>query len=343
MVNSDAPEDLETGTMPFVRNGNIYVPESTLEQLGLTFIHHGQGRVQVACIYGSGRYIIFDLETGDSLTRDGEELSIMPLSRFGALFFPVGSTDSVEGPLADYLGINLQILPTEPAPMVRLYNAPVGDFSHNLVLNNAELLFGLTERYEAFVDNAPGEADGAVVGSPSFPETPPPTQPEARPPAPAGPVSLSFVGLTENTGLLLDALHIARVPAGFFVTADEVFAHPDLVRRLHGEGHQVGIFLQGNAGEEYKAASEALFEVARLWTVLVAARTPELASAADQLGLVVFDSNIREVPSAAALESFAGHLLLDKTAPGSASALVALPGELRSNAMLVVSFVRSLG
>ena len=104
----------------------------------------------------------------------------------------------------------------------------------------------------------------------------------------------------------------------------------------------MGIFLSDAAEKEYRAASEALFEAARLWTVLVAAGSREVAQDAYHLGLVVFDSNVRQIPSGAALETLSGDLLLDNSAPGSAFALAAIPGELRGSTFRVVSFVRSL-
>jgi len=331
--------------MPFVRNGRIYVPQSTLEQLGIVFVHE-LGLVLLVKAENTSIHVLFDLESGDNITHDGVSLPISPLSRFGALFFPVGNTNSAREPLSVFFDINFQIIPTEPAPTVRLYNAPIDLLSHNAVLRNGELLFGFTERYAAFTEDPSGETEGAVVTPPAEePEAPgpPPEQEETpRPPVPTGPVSISFVGLSADTDVLLDALRSARVPAGFFVTEEDVLAHPDLVRRLHGEGHQVGIFLSETAEEEYRAASEALFEAARLWTVLVAAGSREVAEDAYSLGLVVFDSNVRQIPSGTALETLSGNLLLDNSAPGSAFTLAAIPGELRGSAFLVVSFVRSL-
>ena len=359
MINSEEPADLETGTMPFVRNGTIYVPQSTLEQLEIIFAHVS-GALHLVHAWDAEVYVIFDLESGENVTGDGGPLPIAPLSRFGTFFFPVGNTASVAGPLASYFGINLQIIETEPAPTVRLYNGPLGRLSHNVILRNGDLLFGLTERYAAFTGNAVGETGSATVVAPETPNAPPsdtengpgtggapdtgtaPDQDGQTPPVlPSGPVSISFVGLSAQTDTLLDALRQARISAGFFVTAEDALAHPDLVRRLHGEGHQLGIFLTETAEQEYRAASEALFEVARLRTVFVATTSPGVAQAAEAMGLLVFDSDLRQMTGGAALESLTGDLLLD-SANGNAYALAALPEVLRNNALRVVSFVRSL-
>jgi len=360
MVNTDEPEELESGTMPFVWNGEIYVPQSTLEQLGLVFAHSTEpNTVRLSQSWNPDRYVLFDLESDTNVTSEGGSFPVVPLTRFGALFFPVGGVDSLGGLLIYYFDINFQIIPTEPAPTVRLYNMPLEALNHNVVLQNGDLLFGLRERYEAFTATSEGETGGStVVVSPEPPNTTDPENPTdpdeidpddpdqpgtaPSPPAPAPvPVSISFVGLTAETDALLDALRQARIPAGFFVTAEDALAHPDTLRRLHSEGHQVGIFLTETAEEEYRAASEALFEAVRLRTVLVAASTEGLARDAYELGLVVFESSPRQMSNGAALEDLAGDILLD-SAGSSAYAMTALPGVLRGNAFLVVSFISSL-
>ena len=55
-------------------------------------------------------------------------------------------------------------------------------------------------------------------------------------------------GPTEWTEEILDILRARRVPATFFVLGARAAARPDLVRRMHAEGHEVGVhtFTHGN-------------------------------------------------------------------------------------------------
>jgi peptidoglycan/xylan/chitin deacetylase (PgdA/CDA1 family) len=54
-------------------------------------------------------------------------------------------------------------------------------------------------------------------------------------------VALTFDdGPDEETGRLLDVLAARRVPATFFVIGRQVREHPALVRRMAGEGHEIG-------------------------------------------------------------------------------------------------------
>ena len=341
MLNSNAPDALQSGTMPFVRNGNIYVPQSVLTRLGISVTRWTGGLL----LSSGDLYVMFDQENGSNTTSAGGSLSAAPLSRSGTNFFPVGSTGSATGALAAFFGINFQIVQTEPAPTVRLYTA-LGPLSHAAVQRNGDSLFRLTYRYNTFTGNVTDEADNAAPDSPAQPPSDPIT-PDGAADSPdepnnpaAAPVSLSFVGLTAETDALLDALRRTGIPAGFFVTAADALAYPDLVRRLHGEGHYLGIYLIEYAEAEYAAASQALFEAARLRTVLVAASARDVAREADDLGLVVFDSPVRPIPNRDASAQLTGNLLLENN--GNTQAISALPGIIRSNALRVVSFVSSL-
>ena len=324
MVNSQAPDALWAGTMPVVRNGNIYVPQSVLSRFGVSSSREGE---ELTLSSGSV-YIRFDLEAGTNVTQDGGSLSVAPMARHGTWFFPVGTTGGARGPLASFFGFQFRVVQTEPAPTVRLYTS-VGNISHAALVSEGEILFGLQARYDTFMGRiAGGETGGATVGDPVAPSPTP------------GPVSLNFVGLSAETGVLLDALGRSRISAGFFVTAADVLEHPDFVRRLHGEGHQIGVFLTGDVTEAYRAASAALFEVARVRTVVVAVESRDMVPDVLEAGLVLFYPQVRPMPSGAALENLAGNLLIRDS--GNAHALSALPGAVRSNAQRVVSVVSLL-
>jgi len=353
MLNHNSPEPLNTATMPIARNGNIYVPLSTLNRIGISASHQ-PGVLRLEWSWDSSVYVAFDLESGSNITSDGGSLPVALIGRFGTWFVPVGSTSSVTGVLAAYFGVSFQIIHTEPAPTVRLYNLPVGVLSHNEVEENGESLFGFAERYNIFIGNTGNDTNDGPNGPPP-PETPnppdegddtpsEPNETETDPPRRPGGgsiISISFVGLTEDSYALLDALQTAQISAGFFLTAGDALTHPDFVRRIHGEGHRVGIFLTEEADTEFQAASEALFEAARLRTVLVAAETPEVAQEADALGLVVFNSPLRQMPSGDTAESPSGNLLLDSQ-NGNARILAAWAGTLRSHTLRVISFVSAL-
>jgi len=333
MVNSNAPDTLQESTMPINRGGTIYVPISVLGRLGVSSMRP-PGEVTLFSSGNAAHYIHIDLEAGTAVTSAGNAISAQPVLRSGTLFFPVGSSGGASG-LASFFGINFRLIQSEPAPTVRLYQQ-IGALSHNAVLQNGETFFGLTQRYNAFT--------GADVPAPPATPNPPPPADEGEAlatPLPEVPVSLSFVGLSEETGELLDALYTARIPAGFFLTAEDALTHPDLVRRIHGEGHQVGIFLGEDAKTDYAEATVALFDAARLRTVLVTAEDEETQQEAEALGLIVYETPLRREISTNGANIPGGNLLLDSYSVGIGT-LQILPGLIRSGAFRVVHFVHAI-
>lgn len=361
MINTDAPETLDSRTMPLNRNGTMYVPLTTLGRLGIVATH-GDNSVRLSLSRDAGVFVHFDLAEGSNVTQRGDSLAVAPLSRFGTFFFPVGGTTT--GPLMAHFGANYRLLSTDPAPIVRLYNESLGLLTHNALLNNADTAYGLTARLEAFLghqqtgetgsatvslpptppgngDNDNGDGDGNNGNEPNGPEEPGSETPQTQPAPPIN-VSVSFVGLGADTEDLLDTLYRAGIPAGFFVTAEDIKGHPDLVRRLHGEGHLLGIHLREYAEEEFIAASEALFAAARLRTVLVVAEDEAVAREADDLGVIVYGADIiREFNGGAALESISGDLLLDSDT-ANPYALTALASLLRSSGYRVSRVIHSI-
>ena len=330
MVNSNAPDTLQESTMPVNRGGTIYVPLSVLGRLGVSSMRL-PGEVTLFSSGNVAHYIHIDLEAGTAVTSAGNAISAQPVHRSGTMFFPVGSGSGASG-LSSFFGINFRLIQSEPAPTARLYQQ-IGALSHNAVLQNGEVLFGLTQRYNTFV--------GTDAQAPPAPPQSGGDEPAAATPPPAVPVSLSFVGLSEETGALLDALYAEQIPAGFFLTAEDALTHPDLVRRLHGEGHQVGIFLGEDAKTDYAEASAALFDAARLRTVLVAAEDAETQQEAEALGLIVYETPLRREISTSGANVPGGNLLLDSESVGMET-LRNLPGVIRGGAFRVVRFVHAI-
>jgi len=331
MVNSNAPDTLQESTMPINRNGTFYVPLSVLLRVGVSSMRP-PGEVRLFTTGNVETYIHVDLEAGTAVTSDGNPISAQPIRRSGTFFFPVGSSSGASA-LSSFFGINFRLIPSEPAPTVRLYQN-LGILSHNAVLQNGDTLFGLTDRYTSFTGNPPQSSPpNSDAGT-----QPPQTDSAAAPEAPPAPVSLSFIGLGEETAELLDELYTSDIPAGFFLTAEDVLAHPDLVRRLHGEGHTVGIFLGEDAKVDYAEASRALFDAARLRTVLVTAEDEETLRDAEGLGLIVHETPIRRQLSPSGTNGLAGDLLLPSD-NAEGPALPTLPGLIRSGAYQVVRFI----
>jgi len=59
--------------------------------------------------------------------------------------------------------------------------------------------------------------------------------------------------------------------AAFFVRACEILENPGLMRKIHGNGHTLGIWLEEGSVEEYRSISALLFEAAKVRTIFVSA------------------------------------------------------------------------
>ena len=68
---------------------------------------------------------------------------------------------------------------------------------------------------------------------------------------------------------LLDQLSAHSYKACFFLTADEVSASPDLVRRIYGSGHGLGIYCKSDAETECQAAAAAIYAAAQVRPTLL--------------------------------------------------------------------------
>jgi len=339
MVNSSAPDALQESTMPINRGGTIYVPLSVLLRLGVSSMRP-PNEVRLFATGDQSTYIHVDLEAGTAVTNAGISIVAQPIRRFGTFFFPIGSASGAS-PLATFFNINFRLIPSEPAPTARIYQQ-IGPLTHNAVQQNGEILFGFVDRYNAFTggntQQTPPNNGGSSAQPPQIGGGMIYQATEAEPDTSQIPVSLSFVGLREETEELLDALYATQIPAGFFLTAEDVLTHPDLVRRLHGEGHMVGVFLGEDAKTSYAETSRALFDAARLRTVLVTAEEEETLREAEDLGLIVHKTPIRREISPNGTTGLAGDLLVHSDSSES-TPLETLPSLIRSGTYRVVRFV----
>ena len=140
--------------------------------------------------------------------------------------------------------------------------------------------FGLGGGFSAASSWA-GARDQPAAASQAQPRT------EATPAAtvaPVAPGSMGLIALTfddgpsEITPQLLDVLKRKNVKATFFLQGDHVVAHPDLVRRIHNEGHVIGNHSWSHRSFDGLSDAEALSEITRTNEAIrkITGVTPEL-------------------------------------------------------------------
>jgi hypothetical protein len=99
-------------------------------------------------------------------------------------------------------------------------------------------------------------------------------------------IFISFYDLSAGyLETVLDKLDSAKLKCSFFVTAADIAANPDLIRRIDCTGHTIGLYLTEGTFEEYELASSLLFEAAKLKTVLVSSGQKTAQTAGEMAGI----------------------------------------------------------
>ena len=340
MINANAPLPLSATAMPFLQGDTIFVPINTLDTLGVVHATFPE-TLRITLIRDNDVFVEFNLRTGTNSIGGGFSIDAAPIIRNNVTYIPVGDTFSTSE-LLEHFYLNFRLIHTEPAPIIRLYQ-DIDALTHEHLEENAERMFGLTTRYNTFL--------ASLFPSPPPPPPPPPLVPlppveddstptppiiERIPGVPT-PVALSFIGISDDTGHLLNTLSTARIFAGFFLTEEEIITYPHIVRRLHSDGHQIAIYLQESPAEEFLAANNALFDLVRTRTMFATTAASEVHDAAYALGLILFDAFIHsQIPPA---EHLGGSLLIRTD---TAENIHILPSALRNGMFEIQHFLANI-
>lgn len=284
---------------PIVSGGVVYVTVREFSEFNIYFSTYSTKNTLF--MYNSEKELFFDLATGTSADSDGHPYAASLLYQ-NSMYYVSGQS------VSEFFGLEYSRINSDPAPIVRI-KAPGtvlsdSDFamaaSNSLNRKYTEYLAATTEAEVTAENSSPTPDSGGTVGVSSAPA-------ESETPAPEPiQVYMYFHGISEaETPDVLNQLSKYGCQATFFVTEADVCENPDLIRRVYGEGHTLGIACASELSAEYEATSAALFAAARIKTVLVAlsADDPDLAEEAAALGLIVTD---REDTDLSALELASG-------------------------------------
>ena len=265
--------------------GATYVPYYlfTNYNLGLGYVYLTSS--STAYFYKGDRQLYFELESGSTYDGDDYQYSAPAIMRSGTVYVPLSFTARFFGGLS-----YSTITGSEYGTVLRITDGTE-------VLTDAEFLRAAT----MVMRNYAASYTGQGVGDPGAPGG------EGDEIHAGERVSLSFIGMPAAE--VLDRLAQDGTTACFFLTAEQLRAAPDTVRRLICEGHRVGVYCEADAAAEYAEFSALLFEAARACTELVTASgeyEPECREAAARQGLVYcgFALNALGSSNAFAITSF---------------------------------------
>ncbi|MGI5985615.1 MAG: polysaccharide deacetylase family protein [Clostridiales bacterium] len=238
----------ELGFMTVYVGGTAYVPGSVFSTYAV-YLHYFEA-TSTAMLYNSNRQIFFDLITGNSDDSNGTYYSVSAIFKNGQVYVPVVW-------VCDYFGLSCSFINgTGYGDIVRIKNG--GE-----VLTDPQFLDAaaslMRSRYNEYFGTA-----AAVPVSPAPTVLPQPTE---ESPTDQPNVSICFIGLPSTK--ILDSLDNYSVNVCFFVTAKEAEDSPDIIRRIYGSGHSIGVYCTSAPESEYSAAAEAIFTAAQIRPILV--------------------------------------------------------------------------
>ena len=249
------------------RDGAVYVPSTVFYNYGLSFYYYYFSSRSTAYLAYDDKQMFFELNTGDTYDGNNFHYSTSALVWNGTVYLPIALVYRYFG------GFSYSTLSgSEYGDILRLK-------TDAMVLSDSEFARAAEPAMRIYYEDyysarVPVETAIPTPIPPVVTASPAPTEEDHR----GERASLSFVGLPDEQ--LLRALQKAQMRPCFFLTAEEVKADPNMVRRLSGEGYVLGVYCREDPQREWRETSALLFEAT--WVLpLLAAGTPEAEAALD--------------------------------------------------------------
>ena len=239
---------LDAYTNPYFSGGVTYVPYTVFTDYSIKMYYSYLSDSSTVMLYTAERQLFFDMSKDKAYGDDDKTYDAKAIVRGGVVYLPASFVCSYFGNMSC-----TYIVGYGYGDIVR-----IKDINHSLPDDNFLMAASdlLRERYKTYTASQ-------VTPTPSRqPETSP--EPGSVDGAAA---YLNFRGLPGE--MLLSALRSYSVSACFFLSAEDVRNAPDLVRRLDGEGHTLGVYCGEDTIHDYETTAALLYEAARIKTLLI--------------------------------------------------------------------------
>nr|WP_317326176.1 hypothetical protein [uncultured Flavonifractor sp.] len=284
MAENDVILDLPLESMPAWIGGVLYVPCTAFDgsftgvNLGVSFGQiRGDNGVNLM-LYSLSDTLTFDLNAGTCVDRSGRQMEMRAVSRNGMIFVPLRA-------VCGYFGLRYSYTPTSYGTLIRITNGQEWLSNSDFILYGER---GLRDRYNTYLRQL---NPAAPQVSPQATPTPSHTQSVEEPNRSSLTVYLSFrcTGGGEAEAIL-DRLDSYGVRALFLFRPSDLSGQEEVLRRVVGSGHALGLSVGGDTlaevEEELSAGSALLERLVRVrpHTVCLEEAGREVASALEGEG-----------------------------------------------------------
>lgn len=255
MAVNDTFLDLNDNAMPTVVDGVLYIPYTMLSthETGVNlnvYATYSSVKNRVL-VFSNQMQLIFDLESDQTYDMDGNPFSGRAIMRNSMAYLPVALVCAV------FPEISYSLTNTDYGYLVRVKNS-------SAVLTDAQYINAAANPMSSALARYKAAHPELFVTTPTNPVTPRPS---------IGSDAAVYLGFTaeDGSGLenVLNGLKSSDVQGVFFFTADQLARWDDLVRRIIGEGHFVGLL---TAADDADAAAAELEEAQRILTMVAHCR-----------------------------------------------------------------------
>lgn len=244
-VDDTIPLTLTGSQLPFYSGGSLYVPCNAFDSDALSVFYKYDSSTGIFSMYNNDNRLIFDLETGNVLLKDGTEKEVAALSKNGVIFIPVYY-------VASSFGIGCAELEASGGyPMIRLTTGNEIYDNDKFVTQSKNLVDDRVNQYLSTVQTPEPTPTPTVTPTPtptaSPSTTPVVTQPpKNEPEEPPAPEIVTGV----DCALFLDGCSFPELkalldgtPAVFTFTPDSLVGADEAVRAIITAGYDIALVL----------------------------------------------------------------------------------------------------
>lgn len=280
---------LELSTQPYFF-GYAYVPYAVFGNLSVYTTYFPSSNT--VSIYKGDKQLYFNLQSGQVYDNDDNYYNISTIQQNGSAYVYVNF-------VCEFFGLEWSYIKGVGYGDVLRITDSSSYLSDDEFLTAATML--MKSRYETYINSI-------TPSTPTLPEPSPSVSPDVEGNEDTE-VYLSFEGVPSES--ILRTLDTTSIKAAFYLTPEEIAAEPDMVRRVLGTGHNVGILCGDEPAADFEAGASLLFDAACVRPTMISSsgNSDQCRDFAAENGLVFntfdIDGAARNgtVPSAATITS----------------------------------------